>query len=115
MDIFLPVEGERTEIFHHGIEPVVLFCLLVDGLVASDACQRHELAPECTYHIVVEVPGLHTEGLPGIHCIPRIRSLERSEVQQTFVHNGQCICHFTALLFAHPDAEFFQRAYCVRH
>ena len=108
--------GNRTRLLeqHHGVEAVVLAGTHHIVLVTADGGQRRELAAEGAHHLVVQVPGAHSQGLGLVHLAPGIRSLEGREVQQTLVHKGQGIGHGPAVFLAHLHGELLVRVQHLR-
>ncbi len=109
------LQRERAEVPDHCVEPVVLLRAGNKAFIASDAEHRRESSAVGSDDIIVEIPSADAERLPGIHRVPRIRSLERCEVQKTFVNNGQCVCHRLAVLLIDLDLEFFLGTDHIRH
>ena len=109
------LERERSDELDHRIEAVVLLRTQHDGFVASYAEHRREPSAEGSDHIVIEVPGLHSESLPFVHGLPWVGGLVAGKVKQAFIHHGEGIGHLLPVFFTYLDCKVFFRFQHVRH
>ena len=70
------LQRERTDVLDNGVEPVVLPRADNKAFVTSDAEHRRESSAVGSDDIIVEIPRADSERFPGVHRVPRIRSLE---------------------------------------
>ena len=90
---------------NHRVEAVVLAGAADGVLVTADGGKRRQLSAVRPDHMVVHVPGFHSESLAAVHPGPGVRRLEGREVQKPLVHQGQGIGHGLAALLGDFDAE----------
>ena len=109
------LQAERSEELHDGVEAVVLAGRHDVLLVSADRKHRAEAAGEGSHDLVVKIPGLDAQGLGAVHCIPGGRGLEVGEIQKTFIHDSEGVCHRLPGLFRHLDGEVLLRSDGVGH
>ena len=107
-------QGKRTEETHYRVEAPVLHVFHIDAFVTAYAERSGHLGVEGADHFVVEVPGLHPEGLLGVHRSPRVRRFERSDVQQALIDYGYGVAHRPSRGLAHFELELLLRPYDLR-
>ena len=109
------VEGERAHELHHRVEAVVLAGRADVLLVTAHGQHRAEPAGIGAHDLVIQIPGLHAQGLGTVHGLPRGRGLEGGQVQQALVHDGEGVGHRLAGLLGHLDGELLLRGHGVGH
>ena len=114
MSLSPSVSREWSHELDHRIESLFLSRCCSECFITTYAQDRCEHAGICTYHMVIDVPGIDSKSLLLIHRAPCIRSLEPIDIQQAFIHDCKCIGHRPAILLADLDSELFLRQNDIR-
>ena len=106
-------QRKRPEKLRHRTETFLLTCRTPQRFVATDAQNRGEPFRKSTDHIIVHVPCPNAQRLASIHRPPWLWCLERRDIEQPLIDDGQRIAHRFTVPLPHTDRELLLRTYLI--